>query len=312
MVFPHQYGGGGGVGGGGGPRLHFVPANFPHQMPLHPYLVSWLFPFHVYILQLVRSVSSLFICSCACLFIVLFAEQGNHFSHGMPLYAVSNLLAFPLVRIYVCWPGQNLVCIYNFPFQILLHLRNYNQLSYSTQQWCGYESYTLQFICSFASICLCLLLLHIYLFIVLQDWLVFFTAGPSHVPPPSSRVWSAHSKSGGRCNKRDRPLRGQPQRDPHAPLLQPLRQHDLDPDGTLPTVHAHSLLPSSPACLWAIPSAGLWAAHQGEQTQWILLGGLTCFCLLYIFAFPFLASVASCSSGWDKPGCSGLSTEQAE
>ena len=55
MVFPHQYGagagggaqygaGGGGVGvGAGGPRLHFVPANFPHQsLPLHPYLVSWL------------------------------------------------------------------------------------------------------------------------------------------------------------------------------------------------------------------------------------------------------------------------------
>ena len=139
-----------------------------------------------------------------------------------------------------------------------------------------------------------LLLLHMYLFIVLQDWLVFFTAGPPHVPPPSSRVWSAHSKSGGRCNKRDRPLRGQPQRDPHAPLLQPLRQHDLDPDRTLPTVHAHSLLPSSSTPLWAIPSAGLWAAHQGEQTQWILLGGLTCFCL-YIFASPFLASVASSS-----------------
>ena len=28
------------MGGGGGPRLHFVPANFAHQMPLHPYLVS--------------------------------------------------------------------------------------------------------------------------------------------------------------------------------------------------------------------------------------------------------------------------------
>jgi len=51
MVFPHQYGagagggaqygaGGGGVGAGG-PRLHFVPANFPHQsLPLHPYLAG--------------------------------------------------------------------------------------------------------------------------------------------------------------------------------------------------------------------------------------------------------------------------------
>ena len=37
MVFPHQYGGGSGPG-----RLHYLPpaANFTHQMPLHPYLVS--------------------------------------------------------------------------------------------------------------------------------------------------------------------------------------------------------------------------------------------------------------------------------
>ena len=84
-------------------------------------------------LLLVCSVWSLFVCSCACLFIVLSAQQGNHFSHGMPLYAVSNLLAFPLLRIYVCWPGQNLVCIYKFPFQILLHQRNYNRLHFSTQ-----------------------------------------------------------------------------------------------------------------------------------------------------------------------------------
>ena len=37
MVFPHQYGGGSWPG-----RLHYLPpaANFTHQMPLHPYLVS--------------------------------------------------------------------------------------------------------------------------------------------------------------------------------------------------------------------------------------------------------------------------------
>ena len=104
MVFPHQYGGGG-VGGGGGPRLHFVPANFAHQMPLHPYLVSsvsfsyWLALFvslffvHLHVCSLFWSYPGL-----------SRAQHGNHFSHGYAAVICFWLLCgnfFPLL-LYVC------------------------------------------------------------------------------------------------------------------------------------------------------------------------------------------------------------------
>ena len=80
MVFPHQYGGGSGPG-----RLHYLPpaANFTHQMPLHPYLVSG-----GRALQCLSDLSCLcmwrFFAFCSALLLLCVLEQANYFPHGMP------------------------------------------------------------------------------------------------------------------------------------------------------------------------------------------------------------------------------------
>ena len=86
MVFPHQYGGGSGPG-----RLHYLPpaANFTHQMPLHPYLVSGG-----------RALQCLSDLSCACEDSLLFVLLCSYYVFwSRVIIFLTECQMFPLLRI---------------------------------------------------------------------------------------------------------------------------------------------------------------------------------------------------------------------
>ena len=90
MVFPHQYGGGSGPG-----RLHYLPpaANFTHQMPLHPYLVSGG-----------RALQCLPDLSCACEDSLLFVLLCSYYVFwSRVIIFLTECQMFPLLGIL---PGQ--------------------------------------------------------------------------------------------------------------------------------------------------------------------------------------------------------------
>ena len=90
MVFPHQYGGGSGPG-----RLHYLPpaANFTHQMPLHPYLVSGG-----------RALQCLSDLSCACEDSLLFVLLCSYYVFwSRVIIFLTECQMFPLLGIL---PGQ--------------------------------------------------------------------------------------------------------------------------------------------------------------------------------------------------------------